>query len=70
MVDRPPPAEPPEDDKKPGFGDMTRAWFDAGSEVADFEAGRAAERRRIILAGVGVALVVGAVVALVVYLLS
>jgi hypothetical protein len=70
MVDRPPPAQPPENEKKPGFGDMTRAWFDAGSEVADFEAGRNAERRRIILATVGVILVVGGIVAAVVFVLN
>lgn len=70
MVERPPPASPPEDNKKPGFGDMTRAWFDAGSEVADFEAGRAAERRRMILASLGVVLGVGGLVVLILYLIN
>ena len=70
MVERPPPAAPPENEKKPGFGDMTRAWFDAGSEVADYEAGRAAERRRVILATAGVLLVVGILVAVVMFVLN
>jgi len=69
MTERPPPAPPP-DEKKPGFGDMTRAWFDAGSEVADFEAGRNAERRRMLLATIGVVLGVGGIVALIIYLLN
>ncbi|OGQ88906.1 MAG: hypothetical protein A2289_27045 [Deltaproteobacteria bacterium RIFOXYA12_FULL_58_15] len=51
-----------------GYGDMTKAWFDAGSEVADFEAGRAAERRRVIFAVVGTVAILGGVVAAIVLL--
>ena len=71
MVERPPPVTPePDGEEKPEFGSMTRAWFDAGREVADYEAGRAAERRRIILATAGVLIVVGGVVAAVLFIFN
>jgi hypothetical protein len=51
---RRPPPRLREQEESPDFGSFTRAWFDRGDEVAAYEAARAAERRRIVWAFVGV----------------
>lgn len=61
-MDRPPPRSR-EQTGQSGYGALTRAWFDTGDEVAAYEAGRTAERRRIALAFVGVLGVFAAVFA-------
>ncbi len=64
-----PPVPPPDDkQQQEGYGSMTTAWLDAGAQVADYEAGRNAERRRIIFAVVAVAVVIAVVVAAVIFL--
>lgn len=42
-----------------GYGDMTRAWFDAGAQVAELEAAKTAERRRLVVVTVGILAAIG-----------
>ena len=49
--------------KKDGYGEMTTAWLDAGPQVAQYEAGLAAEKKRMWMAIGGAVFLVVLVVA-------
>ena len=63
----PPPDESPTDDSQEGYGDMTKAWLDAGAQVAEYEAARNAEKRRMIMGVAGIVFGLGVLFALVAF---
>lgn len=69
MSTEPPPPPPAEDGAAPqNYGNLTTAWMDAGEQVAEMEAGRIAERKRLISVTAIVLLLIGGAVAAVVLL--